>query len=204
MAQSDELSKLSDNYKKELKLPLLAAEVNDRIVVNKTLLNSLLIDKQEMRAKFYSSNGKLVYVTTYGKIPQTPLKWETWTDESHTKRVEKSFDTKAYALGNIAFNKNYHVWITKIVGFQKTYIDMYVFEKNGKLKSLINLYEAEYESNGDTSKIANVYLKSTITGEGTIKWEENRFNVKTTREYKLQPDGYFKVTKQEIEGEYEP
>ena len=59
------------------------------------------------------------------------------------------------------------------------------------------------ESSGEPSKIANVYIMSTITENGTIEWKEDRFNVKTTQ-YQLQSDGYFKVIKQRSEGEFEP
>ena len=129
---------------------------------------------------------------------------ESWTNESHVKRIEKTFDTKAFSLGQISLDKNFHIWITKVVGFQKTYIDLYVFDKNGILNLWSICMKAEYESNGEPSKVADVHITSTLTEDGTIKWKEDRFSVKTTREYKLQPDGYFKVVKQESEGEYEP
>lgn len=203
-AQSEKFYKFTESYKKEIKLPAVASELDNLVVVDNAILNNLLFDKQEDKPKFYSYGGKLVNVTTYGKIPQEPMRWRTWADESQTRRIEKSFDTKTYALGKIDLNEKYHIWATKVVSFQTTYIDLYVFDKNGKLKSLVNLYEAEYESIGEPSNVANVYITSTITKDGTIKWEENRFNVKTSREYQLQSDGYFKVVKQESEGEYEP
>ncbi|HEX2921440.1 MAG TPA: hypothetical protein VHO50_09785 [Bacteroidales bacterium] len=204
IAQSVEFGQLADNYKKEIKLPVDVSELDTTVVVDKALLSRLLWDKQEERAKFYANNGKLVNVTTYGKIPQEPMKWETWNKvNGQVKWFNKTFNTKAYSLGQITLDSNYHVWITRVVGFQSTYIDLYVFDKNGKLKSLVNMYEAEYESSGEPSKIASVYITSIITEEGDIKWEENRFNVHTKREYQLQPDGYFKVVKQESEGEFE-
>lgn len=204
IAQSEEFNKLANSYKEEIKLPIVVTNINNKVLVDKNLLNSLLFDKQEEKAKFYSSSGKLVNVTTYGRIPQEYFEFETWKKENgEVIWFNKSFDTKAYSLGYISLDKNYYVWVTKVVCFQITYIDLYVFDKNGKLKSLVNLYEAEYESSGEPSKIANVYITSAITEDGTIKWEENRFSVKTTREYKLQPDGYFKVMKQESEGEFE-
>lgn len=205
IAQSVELSQLAVNYRNEIKLPTVASELDNRVVVDKALLNGLLFGAPEEKAKFYASNGKLMNVTTYGAIVEKPFEYETWEKiNGEVKWFNKSFDTKAYALGHIALDKNYHVWVTEIIGFQKAYIDLYVFDKNGKLKSLVNLYEAEYESSGEPSKIANVYIMSTITENGTIEWKEDRFNVKTTREYQLQSDGYFKVIKQRSEGEFEP
>lgn len=205
IGQSEELSQLSDSYKKEIKLPIVVSELENHILVDKTTLNILLYDKQEEKAKFYANNEKLIKVTTYGKIDEKQFEYETWKNvDGEVKWFNKLFDTKAYSLGHITLDKNYHVWVTKVIGFQKTYIDLYVFDKNGKLKSLVNLYEAEYESSGDPSNIARVHISSSITKDGTIKWEENRFNVMTKREYQLQSDGYFKVVKQESEGEYEP
>jgi hypothetical protein len=203
-AQSEQHIKLAEKFKNGIKLPAIVSELKPHIEIDKALLNSLLFDNQTNKAKFYAYNGNLFNVTTYGRIPLEPMKWRTWADESHTKRIERSFDTKTYALGQVPIDENFHVWITKIVGFQKTFIDLYVFNKTGELKSLINLYEVEYESSGEPSEIASVYISSTIAEDGTIFWEENRFSVKTVREYKLQPDGYFKVVKQESEGEYEP
>jgi hypothetical protein len=205
IAQSKEFRQLEDSYKKEIKLPAVTSEINSAILIDKKLLNNLLVNKQDEKAKFYTINGELFNVTTYGKVDEKPFEYETWKKENgEVKWFNKSFDTKIYALGSIDLNEKYYVWVTKVVGFQKTYIDLYVFDKSEKLKSLVNLYEAEYESNGDPSKIANVYITSTITEDGIIKWEENRFNVKIKREYQLQSDGYFKVVKQESEGEYEP
>lgn len=205
IAQSEEFNQLRDSYKKDIKLPVIASELDTFVMVDKGLFNDLLFDKQVEKAKFYTNNGKLVNVTTYGKIDEKPFQYETWEKVNNdVKWFNKSFDTKVYSLGHISIDKNFQVWINKVVGFQKTYIDLYVFDKNGKLKSLVNLYEAEYESNGEPSKVADVYITSTLTEDGTIIWKEDRFSVKTTREYKLQPDGYFKVVNQESEGEYEP
>lgn len=202
-AQTEEFNQLKASYKKEIKLPVVASEISNPVLINKMLLNRLLFDKQKERAKFYTEDGKLVKVTTYGRIPEEPFKWDAWADKSQTKRIIKTFETKAYALGSITLDTNYHIWVTKVVGYETTYIDLYVFDNNGNLKSLVNLYEAEYELPGDPSNIASIYITSTITENGTIEWKEERYNVKTTRVYQLQPDGYFKIIKQTSEGEFE-
>ena len=117
--------------------------MDNRVVVDKALLNGLLFGARKKK-QVLSSNGKLINVTTYGAIVEKPFEYETWEKiNGEVKWFNKSFDTKAYALGHINFRQNYHVWVTEIIGFQKAYIDLYVFDKNGKLKSLVNLYEAE-------------------------------------------------------------
>ncbi len=208
IAQSEEFHKLNSSYaKNKINLPfsVINITISKPVLLDNALLNVLLFDKQEERAKFYSQSGKLFRVTTYGRIDTDPFEYETWKKENgETKWYTVSFETKAYALGHIDIDQNYHIWITKVIGVQVTYIDLYVFDKDGKLKSLLNLYEEEYESFGKLSQIANIYITSTIMENGTILWKEDRFNVKTTREYKLQPDGYFKIIEQKVEGEFEP
>ena len=49
--------------------------MSNTVLIEKAVLNRLLLDKQEEKAKFYANNGKLVNVTSYGKIPQEPMKW---------------------------------------------------------------------------------------------------------------------------------
>ena len=202
-AQKEELIELEEYYKNEIKIPIISfidQPINGEIKV--CLLNKLILEKQNERAKFYSKGDTLYNITTYGKIPEKSMKWRTWADETKTKRVEKEFQTRAYSLGFLNLDKNYYAFVLKVVGFEKTYIDLYLFDKSGKLMSLINLFEADYVKNGDPSKFANIIIQSSLTEDKIIKWQEDRFNVKTKRDYKLQFDGYFKIINQISEGKF--
>jgi hypothetical protein len=207
IAQSEKFNDILNSYaKNKIKRPvdIISIDTENAVLLDKTVLNDLLFDKQEERAKFYTPNRKLFRVTTYGRIDTEPFEYETWKKENgETKWYTASFETKAYALGHIDIDNNYHVWVTKVVGVEVTYIDLYVFDKAGKLKSLLNLYEDDYESLGQPSQVANVYITSTFMEDGTIVWKEDRFNVKTTRKLKLQPDGYFQIIEQTTEGEFD-
>lgn len=203
-AQNIELIEIKKYYETKIEIPIVSfIDLPVSSEVNIHLLNKLILEIQDERAKFYSVNDSLYNVTTYGKIPEKSMKWRSWADDTKTKRIEKEFNTKAYSLGFLDLNKNYDVLVTKVIGFEKTYIDLYLFDKNGKLKSLINLFEAKYERNGDPSKFECVLIQSSITKDGIIKLKEDRFNVKTKRDYQLQSDGYFKVISQVSEGEFE-
>ncbi len=205
-AQSDEFQNLVNQYYTKLALPI--ASVNTlaaQDTVDRSLLNKVLFDQQSGRAKFYSTNDSLYRATTYGKIDEGVFDYETWSKEDgKVKWHQQTFVPKAYAIGNIPLAAPYHALITKVVGAENTYIDLYLFNQQGTLLSLVNLYEAEYEKLGNTDDIAQVFMQSSISQDGVIQRHEDRFSVVTDRKYRLQPDGYFKVIDQRIEGEYEP
>ncbi|NJK96448.1 MAG: hypothetical protein HC905_17415 [Bacteroidales bacterium] len=191
-------------FEKNVSLPVSSVidmEVNDTL--SKALLNKVLFDQQKERAKFYTLDNRLFRATTYGKVPESLMTWNTWADEKSSKRITKVFETKAYTIGNIAFNKDYYALLVKIVGFEKTFIDLYLFGINGELKSFVSLYEVVYKFIGDPSETDQVHIYSSINSNGIITWNEERYNVKTKREYQLQPDGYFKIISQTSEGEFE-
>lgn len=202
--QSQEFNKFLIFFQREIKLPIeLINNLETKDTISKILLNRILFDQQTERAKFYSTDDKLIKATAYGRVPEELFVWNTWEDETSDKRITKVFDTKVYAIGYIDFNQKYHALLTKVIGFEKTYIDLYLFDRIGKLKSFVSLYEIDYETSGDPSKIKQVLIQSSVNKEGIIMWQEDRFNVKTKREYRLQTDGYFKIINQSSEGEFE-
>ena len=204
-AQSSEFKEVIKNYAKEITLPVSAIHTLPvRDTVDKALLNKVLFDQQAQRAKFYSIDDSLYKVTTYGKIREKPSRWGTWKDASRTERIKREFVAQAYAIGYIPLSESYHALVTKVVGAEVTYVDLYLFDQQGKLLSLVNLYEAEYENLGEVGNIAKVPMQSSITEDGIIQRHEERFSVVADRKYQLQSDGRFKVISQTIEGEYEP
>ena len=205
MAQSSDFKELVKLYDTELKLPIeLVHSLPVQDTVSRSLLNRVLFDHQSERAKFYSIEDSLYRVTTYGRISEKPFDYETWKKEDgEVKWYREIFTPKAYAVGYIPISEVYHALITKVVGTEVTYYDLYLFDKQGILRSLVNLYEAEYERIGQPENISEVYMQSSITKDGVIKRHEERFNVTTDREYQLQSDGYFKVIHENIEGEFE-
>ena len=204
-AQPSDFKELVSLYRTELKLPIKSVHslpVQD--TVSKSLLNRVLFDQQPERAKFYSIKDSLYRVTTYGKISEGNFDYKTWKKEGEdVVWYKKTFVPKAYVLGYISINEEYYALITKVVGAEVTYCDLYLLDKQGTLRSLVNLYEAEYEGLGEPDKVSKVYMQSSITADGVINRHEERYNVTTDRKYQLQPDGYFKVINQNIEGEFE-
>ena len=201
-AQSSEFKEVIKHYAKEIKLPISAIHtlpIQD--TVDRALLNKVLFDQQAQRAKFYSIDDSLYRVTTYGRIDEDSF---DWTDASGAVTIKRSLTPKAYAIGHIPLAKSYYALVTKVVGVEVTYFDLYLFDKQGKLLSLVNLYESEYENLGEVNNIAKVLMQSSITKDGIIQRHEERFSVIADRKYQLQPDGRFKVISQNIEGEYEP
>ncbi len=202
-AQNNKLDDLLKSYNTTIESSVSFNNLAPQDTIDKTLLNKVLFDMQTSRAKVYSKEGKLFNVTTYGKVEEEPFVWRTWSDETKTKRIEKKFFTTVYSLGQLVLDPNFKLIVTKIVGFEKTYIDLYVFNNDGMLTSLINLYEVDYKKNGDPLEVKTTYIQSNISNDGIIRWQEERFNVKTKREYQLQPDGYFKIIEQTSEGQFE-
>ena len=201
-AQSPEFKEVIKHYIKEITLPVSVIHtlpVQD--TVDRALLNKVLFDQQDQRAKFYSIDDSLYRVTTYGRIDEDSF---DWTDASGAVTIEKSLTPKAYAIGHVPLSESYHALVTKVVGVEVTYFDLYLFDKQGELLSLVNLYESEYENLGEVNNIAKVPMRSSISKDGIIQRHEERFSVIADRKYQLQSDGRFKVINQKIEGEYEP
>ena len=199
--------KFSDFVKQYDKLELPVEEVSE-LHINKTIdpviWNKLVFDDQAERARFYGINDTLYRLTTYGRIPEEPFDYRAWLDKKKTKRGVKYFDIKAYPIGRIDYPGDYIGLLNKVVGFEMTYYDLFIFDKLGNLLSGVNLSEQQYKKNGaPEAGIEATYLKSKITDEGNIIWHQERYGVATDRTYELMEDGYFKITSQKSEGEFD-
>ena len=173
--------------------------------INPKTWNKLAFDIQSERAKFYGTNDSLYKLTTYGRIPEEPFGYETWKKENgEVIWYEESFDINAFPIGRVDYPGGYIGLVNKVIGFEKTYYDLYVFNQVGKLLSAINLHERRYKENGDPDgEIEAVYLKSNITKDGQIVWHQERYGVTTDRTYELMNDGYFRIVKHKSEGEFD-
>ena len=200
--------KFSDFAKQYDKLGLPVEEVS-KLQTNKIIdpvdWNKLVFDNQMERAKFYGTNDTLYSLTTYGRIPEEPFDYETWRKENgEVIWYDTSFEIKAYPIGRINYPEGYIGLLNKVVGYEMTYYDLFIFDQKGKLLSAVNLHERQYKNNGEPEgEIKAIYLKSSITKDGHIQWYEERYGVITDRVYKLMVDGYFKITSQKSEGEFD-
>jgi hypothetical protein len=203
-AQGFKFSDFLKQYKK-LELPIEeVSELHTNQTIDPVVWNKLVFDNQAERAKFYGTNDTLYRLTTYGRIPEEPFDYRTWVDKERTKRSVKYFDIKAHAIGRINYPAGYIGLLNKVVGFEMTYYDLFVFDEEGNLLSGVNLSEQQYKKNGEPEAgIEATYLKSKITEEGNIIWHQERYNVTTVRIYKIMPDGYFKIIEEKSEGEFD-
>jgi hypothetical protein len=203
-SQPNHFDLLSNYFTKEIKLPI--DSINTLPVMDtldKALLNRVLFDEQTEKAKFYSLDNKLYRVTTYGRVPEEPFKYETWKKESgKTIWYKAKHVTKVYPLGYITYEE-YIGLIVKVAGFESTYCDLYVFNKEGKLKSFVSLYEAIHSKYGHPEEGIKDIINSSIETNGNILWKEDRYNINSSRIFELQLDGHFKVVDQKVEGEFE-
>jgi len=200
--------KFSDFIKQYNEIELPVEDVS-KLHTNKTIeavaWNRLLFDNQAERAKFYGTNDTLYRLTTYGRIPEEPFDYETWRKENgEVIWYDVLFNIKAHPIGRIDYPGGYIGLLNKVVGFEMTYYDLFIFDKEGDLLSGVNLSEKKYKKNGEPEAgIEATYLKSKITDEGNIIWHQERYNVHTNRVYKLMPDGYFKIVEEKTEGEFD-
>ncbi len=204
-SQKEEFIKLKEFYQKEITLPITISLDMEGIEIDSDLLGRLIIDKQEERAKFYSiGDNYLTRRTTYGRIAADSIEYAVvkWIDEKIIE-IPKVFYTQSFALGHIKLNDKYSVWVTKVVNYEVTFIDLYVFNDDGKLLSLGHLYENIYNLPGNPANIEKVFITSSIGKDKIIYWYEDRYNVKTKLKIALQEDGYLKELEMEQEGEFE-
>ena len=204
MAQNVGFSDFIKQYDK-LEFPIEeVSDLNTDKTIDPVAWNKLVFDNQAQRARFYGTNDSLYRLTTYGRIPDKPFDYRTWLNKERTKRGIKYFDIKAHPVGSIDYPGGYIGLLNKVVSFEKTHYDLFIFDQKGKLLSGVNLHERQYKNNGEPAgETEAVYLKSSITKDGSVQWHEERFGVTTDRVYKLMPDGYFKIVEEKTEGEFE-
>lgn len=109
-----------------------------------------------------------------------------------------------YAIGHLE-HKDYHIFIARVESpvEDKTFIDYYVFSKEGAYLSVLCLYEAEHLYYNGEYEGDSVYIASTLRSDRSICHEENRFNVNVKIDYQLQDDGILKEAAISTYGQYE-
>lgn len=186
----------ADLFKNTISLPnnseeLLNVDYSKCPVIDCELYNFIVIKNQKERAKRRTIKGEDFRITKYG-----------YADCEGMTVGDELFFEKTYALGQIE-NKKYKIFIARIESVMNTFIDLYVFDTDGRIISFLDLYEDERYIKGDTRFVDSVFIKSKITNNGIIHYEENRYSVNVKIDYQLQDDGVLKEIKELITGQYE-
>lgn len=113
-------------------------------------------------------------------------------------------DDKIYAIGYWQYN-DYYIFIARIENSieDKTFIDYYVFSKDGMCLYVLCLYEAEHLYYNEKYERDTVYIAATIPSKGIVYYEENRYNVNVKIEYQIQDDGILREVALSTIGLYE-
>lgn len=200
-------------FKKELKPPVdFTKEIfgNREDTLPRTLYNQIIFSDQERNniqeyAKFYTPDGELIdRVDTYGILDTT------FIDAGCNTHKEK-FDGKLYPLGYIKLSEEYDTFVTKVCEIDIIYIDIFVFSKEGNIKSFVSVFEIEPSRDCEKTwedfvynyKVDTYFIQSRIQKNYIIKRTEKRFGMTIKTEWQLQKDGYFKVIKLKKEGKNE-
>ena len=153
--------------------------------------NYIVIKSQKKKKKRRTIEGRDFHITRYGFV-----------DCKGVMRNGSLFYEKIYVLGYLK-NEKYKCLITRIESVMNTFVDLCIFNNEGKLLSFLDLYEDEnYEKNG-IRNIDSVYIRTEITTDGIIHYEENRYGVNVKIDYQLQDDGILKEVAKSIIGQYE-
>ena len=200
-------------FKKEIKLP---ADFTKEIygsredTLPKALYNQIIFSDQERNkiqeyGKFYTLDGDLIdWSDTYGVLDTTP-------SNAGSYRHKENFETKVYPLGYIKLSEEYDTFVTKVCQIDVIYIDVFVFSKEGNIKSFVSVFEIDplrdcektWEDFVYNYKVDTFFFQSRIQKNHIIKRTEKRFGMTIKTEWQLQKDGYFKVIKVQKEGKNE-
>ena len=200
-------------FKKEIKLP---ADFTKEVLANKEdtlpkyLYNQIIFSDQERNkiqeyAKFYTLDGELIdRVDTYGILDTT------FIDAGCNTHKEK-FDGKLYPLGYINLSEEYDAFVLKTSHIDLIFIDIFVFNKEGNIKSFVSVFEMEpsrevektWEDFVYNYKVDTYFIQSRIQKNYIIKRTEKRFGMTIKTELQLQKDGYLKEIKLKKEGKNE-
>ena len=200
-------------FKKEIKLP---ADFTKEVLVNKEdtlpkyLYNQIIFYDQEKNnvqeyAKFYAPDGELIdWSDTYGILDTIP-------SNAGCHRHKENFQPKLYPLGYINLSEEYDAFVLKTSHIDLIFIDIFVFNKEGNIKSFVSVFEMEplrdcektWEDFVYNYKVDTFFFQSRIQKNHIIKRTEKRFGMTIKTELQLQKDGYFKEIKLKKEGKNE-
>ena len=200
-------------FKKEIKLP---ADFTKEVLVNKEdtlpkyLYNQIIFYDQEKNnvqeyAKFYAPDGELIdWSDTYGILDTIP-------SNAGCHRHKENFQPKLYPLGYINLSEEYDAFVLKTSHIDLIFIDIFVFNKEGNIKSFVSVFEMEplrdcektWEEFVYNYKVDTYFIQSRIQRNLITKRIEKRFGMTIKTEWQLQKDGYFKEIKLKKEGKNE-
>jgi hypothetical protein len=200
-------------FKKEIKLP---ADFTKEIygsredTLPKTLYNQIIFSDQKRNkiqeyGKFYAPDGELIdWSDTYGILDTIP-------SNAGCHRHKEIFQPKLYPLGYIELAEEYDTFVMKTSHIDLIYIDIFVFDKEGHIKSFVSIFEMEpfrscektWEEFVYNYKVDTYFIQSRIQRNLITKRIEKRFGMTIKSEWQLQKDGYFKEIKLKKEGKNE-
>ncbi|MGP1480008.1 MAG: hypothetical protein ACTTJI_10095 [Capnocytophaga sp.] len=141
---------------------------------------------------------------TYGILDTIP-------SNAGTYRHKENFQPKLYPLGYINLSEEYDVFVLKTSHIDLIFIDIFVFNKEGNIKSFVSVFEMEpsrevektWEEFVYNYKVDTYFIQSRIQRNLITKRIEKRFGMTIKSEWQLQKDGYFKEIKLKKEGKNE-
>lgn len=190
----DEFSSLFQ--KEQIKMPisseeLLKIDLSTCPQINCKLYNYIVITNQKERAKRRTVLGNEFIVTKYG-----------YANCEGIMCNGSLFYEKIYALGWLK-NEMYKCFIARTESVMNTFVDLYIFDNEGNFLSFLSLYEDENYVRNENRYIDSVYIRTKITTNDLIHYEENRYGVNVKIDYQLQEDGVLKEISKSIIGQYE-
>ena len=200
-------------FKKEIKLPADFTKEfygSREDTLPKTLYNQIIFSDQEKNniqeyAKFYTPDGELIdWSDTYGVLDTTP-------SNAGSYRHKENFQPKLYPLGYINLSEEYDAFVLKTSHIDLIFIDIFVFNKEGNIKSFVSVFEIDplrdcektWEDFVYNYKVDTYFIQSRIQKNYIIKRTEKRFGMTIKTELQLQKDGYLKEIKLKKEGKNE-
>lgn len=158
--------------------------------------NWLIIKGQSDKARRCNIDGKY-FKASYGLISDDAMSFS-----SDTYNVKGLYTSKIYALGFWKCEK-YNVFLVRVECIRNTFIDMFTFTNDGKVLSMLCLYEDEGGNYCDKVPVDSVFISSDVSSDDIIHYEENRYGVNVKIDYQLQDDGVLKEISKSIIGQYE-
>ncbi len=165
-------------------------------------------------------DSKRLLEIDYKKRPQVDCKLYNWVlthEGKHPQRcnvkgkifnadygqLSERYDTM-YALGYMSHNE-YLIFIARIESLfeSETFIDYYVFSKEGAFLSVLCLYEAEHLHYDGEEERDTIFISTSSHSDRVISYEEKRNNVNVKIKYEMRDDGILKEVAMSTLGLYE-
>ncbi|MDO4230484.1 MAG: hypothetical protein Q4C98_11775 [Capnocytophaga sp.] len=186
-----------ERFNQKISLPIenIEKRVNQDTISAKWV-NEVVIHRKKEHPKYISVQGKYeITKEFYGLYEEEPYYYTLVTDSGDKEMV---FYPKIYPIGRVYLKDNYISLIVKSYGFESTSYDLWNFDKEGELLSIVCLFLG-YRSDSQSPEVTYVAAKSTIDKEGVIDFNFDYSDLIIHRVYRLNEDGYFKILEEQIE-----